>query len=458
LCDLKIKSQEKVNITDFALWKASKAGEPFWSSPWGNGRPGWHIECSVMATAICGPTLDIHAGGFDLKFPHHDNEIAQTEAHFEHDQWVNYFLHAGTLKIAGLKMSKSLKNFITIKDALKQYSARQLRLLFLFHNWADVLDYSPSTMEGALNFEKTCNEFFLSTKFYVRQYFRRDDASTYVKFHEIECNLNEKFTAAKSKVHDALCDSVDTRTVVEALKELISAANVYVNQKNSEHKTPNILLIRNIALFVTSIMKMFGVSTSDDEIGFGEVDGEKFSATGKEDLLMPYVQALTDFRERVRQIAIGEKFQPILAECDRLRNDVLPQLGVRLEDRKGHTMVKLCDPETLIRERQQEIEQEQKIRLEKELKRQEAAVKEAEREAKRKIPPKDMFIDEKDKYSKFDDKGIPTHDDKGAELSKGSRKKLEKLYAQQEQKYNEYLEAKTGLIVNGVATNGHDKN
>ncbi|PAV86186.1 hypothetical protein WR25_05337 [Diploscapter pachys] len=135
------KLETKRNPNDFALWKSSKAGEPFWDSPWGKGRPGWHIECSVMCSAICGEKLDIHAGGFDLKFPHHDNEIAQCEAHNDDPHWVNYFLHCGTLRIQGMKMSKSLKNFITIREALKQYSARQLRFLFLMHNWNDPLDY-----------------------------------------------------------------------------------------------------------------------------------------------------------------------------------------------------------------------------------------------------------------------------------------------------------------------------
>jgi cysteinyl-tRNA synthetase len=108
----------KRHPSDFALWKAAKPGEPTWDSPWGAGRPGWHIECSAMASSIIGSTIDIHTGGEDLRFPHHDNELAQAEA-FYHDQgccqWVNYFLHSGHLGIEGLKMSKSLKNFITIR-------------------------------------------------------------------------------------------------------------------------------------------------------------------------------------------------------------------------------------------------------------------------------------------------------------------------------------------------------
>ena len=110
---------------DFALWKKSKPGEPTWDSPWSQGRPGWHIECSVMASDILGSQLDIHSGGVDLAFPHHDNELAQAEACFDHPQWVNYFLHSGHLHIEGQKMSKSLKNFITIKvRSLFSFGAR----------------------------------------------------------------------------------------------------------------------------------------------------------------------------------------------------------------------------------------------------------------------------------------------------------------------------------------------
>lgn len=106
---------QKRRPADFALWKRSKPGEPAWPSPWGAGRPGWHIECSAMAGDAAPGILDIHSGGIDLAFPHHDNELAQSEAQYECRQWVNYFLHSGHLHIEGQKMSKSLKNFITIQ-------------------------------------------------------------------------------------------------------------------------------------------------------------------------------------------------------------------------------------------------------------------------------------------------------------------------------------------------------
>lgn len=147
---------------DFALWKKSKAGEPVWSSPWGEGRPGWHIECSVMASDILGSNMDIHSGGIDLAFPHHDNELAQSEAYYcEHGKahnWVNYFLHMGHLSISGSKMSKSLKNFQTIRDALStDYTARSMRVVFLMGRWNDGVEISPDMRLMAKNWEDTIN-------------------------------------------------------------------------------------------------------------------------------------------------------------------------------------------------------------------------------------------------------------------------------------------------------------
>lgn len=147
---------------DFALWKKSKPGEPYWPSKWGNGRPGWHIECSVMASDVLGSRMDLHSGGIDLAFPHHDNELAQSEAYFctpncEHT-WVNYFLHMGHLSISGSKMSKSLKNFQTIKDALAStYTARSMRIVFLLGKWNDGVEISPDMRAQADSWENAVN-------------------------------------------------------------------------------------------------------------------------------------------------------------------------------------------------------------------------------------------------------------------------------------------------------------
>ena len=150
---------KRTNV-DFALWKSSKAGEPRWPSPWGEGRPGWHIECSVMATMAFGSNMDIHSGGIDLAFPHHDNELAQSEAYHDCQQWVNYFLHTGHLSIEGQKMSKSLKNFITIKEALDTYSARQLRLAFATTAWDGPMDFKDDVMEEMKSLEDKISVWF----------------------------------------------------------------------------------------------------------------------------------------------------------------------------------------------------------------------------------------------------------------------------------------------------------
>ena len=161
---------EKRNPQDFALWKSSKPGEPIWKSPWGEGRPGWHIECSAMSSAVLGQSLDIHSGGVDLKFPHHDNEIAQAEAYYDSDCWVHYFLHPGHLHINGLKMSKSLKNFITIREAFQgkgefpPITPRQMRIMFLLAKWDSVMDFSGSSLE-VINFPIFCFLAFFQLSF-----------------------------------------------------------------------------------------------------------------------------------------------------------------------------------------------------------------------------------------------------------------------------------------------------
>ena len=159
------KTSEKKSDSDFALWKSSKPGEPSWPSSWGNGRPGWHIECSAMASDVLGQKLDIHSGGIDLAFPHHDNELAQSEAYWldqshEHQhQWVNYFMHMGHLSIQGSKMSKSLKNFTTIKEALSRgdWTPRSLRIVFLLGGWKDGIEITDELVKAGSAWEDKLN-------------------------------------------------------------------------------------------------------------------------------------------------------------------------------------------------------------------------------------------------------------------------------------------------------------
>lgn len=141
-------NDKKENPLDFALWKAAKPGEPSWQSPWGQGRPGWHIECSVMSEAILGSHIDIHGGGQDLIFPHHENEIAQSEA-ISCSTFANYWIHNGFVNINKEKMSKSLNNFFTIRDILKICHPEALRLLFLMTHYRQPLEYSEDKLKEA---------------------------------------------------------------------------------------------------------------------------------------------------------------------------------------------------------------------------------------------------------------------------------------------------------------------
>jgi cysteinyl-tRNA synthetase len=435
------KGNEKRSPNDFALWKNSKHGEPAWSSPFGEGRPGWHIECSAMAAEIFKGDLDIHTGGVDLKFPHHDNEIAQSEAYYDRSGWVKYFLHTGHLTISGCKMSKSLKNFITIKEALKQHTATQIRFAFLLHSWKDTLDYSPNTMEIALRYEKLLNEFFLNVKDIVRQNASMKKEMT--KFTQHDLILSVKFNETKKNVHAALCDNIDTKGALDSIRELISNANIYIRDIQ---QNVNAQLLEEIAIYITNLLRIFGAITTKSTIGF-PMSSTSTSSPGdggggdREEILMPYLTAIAEFRKVVRESALEVKATKVLQLCDELRDNILPNLSVRLEDKEGKSVIKLVDREVLIREREDKRKREEQKKAEQLAKAELQRAKDKEREEQRKINPKDMFRSQIDKYSQFDDEGLPTHDNEGKEISKGQQKKLKKLQQQQEVKYAEYLKS-----------------
>ena len=141
----------KKHPSDFVLWKGAKKGEPSWDSPWGKGRPGWHIECSAMSLKYLGEHFDIHGGGIDLKFPHHESEVLQTECHTEHSPMVNYWLHSGHLTINNEKMSKSLDNFFLVRDVMKEYSAPVLRFYLLNGHYRSPIDFSDLNLDESVS-------------------------------------------------------------------------------------------------------------------------------------------------------------------------------------------------------------------------------------------------------------------------------------------------------------------
>lgn len=450
--------QEKRSPNDFALWKKSKPGEPSWTcEDFVAGRPGWHIECSVMASNLLGDNFDIHSGGCDLKFPHHDNEIAQAEAYFNTGlDWINYFMHSGHLTIAGCKMSKSLKNFITIRKALEDYTSRQLRFAFLAHGWTETLDYSDNTMNTAKSYERTFNEFFLNVIDYVRRKLTNLTSdggdmniglkliNLYGKWSPVDHQLNKAFLDATDKVDMALCDNFDTRTALNSLSGLVKDYN----------KTSNcdFFLLKDIASYISRILHIFGT-------GYNEYDLERIfnitdiqskasqsnnqSSQDMEAKVFKYVDAMAKFRADIRKASKlaepKDSIKQILGDCDILRDVTLPNLGVRLEDKEVDGLpyvVKFVDPEVLAKER---AEKELAKRIKEETSRIEKLKLAQEREKKMKMPPSEMFKSQLDKYSKFDDRGMPTHDVAGKEVSKSALKKLERLYAEQENRYGKYI-------------------
>ena len=432
-----VVNDDKRSGNDFVLWKKTKEHangmfEPSWESPWGPGRPGWHIECSVMSNSVTekhGGCLDIHAGGVDLKFPHHENEIAQSEAYTGSKQWINYWLHTGHLNIKGFKMSKSLKNFITIRQALERHTARQIRFCFLLHKYNSPMDYGDNTMTEAVSIEKTFTEYFHNVKALLRQLGSKGSQ----KVGDKEKRFLNFLEETKVAVTAALMDDFDTPVAVTHLTALIRESNKYCELDNI-----STVMIGNVARYITSTLRTFGLVSGASEIGF-PLDNSGGSETSKEEALTPYLDVLTKFREAVRIAAISGDSKAVLAAADDLRDLVLPEVGVRMEDQgSGINVVtkwKLDDPEAMRKERALKDE----ARAEKERQKEETLRKQKEKEERAKIPPSEMFKSQTDLYSAFDETGLPTHDKAGEALSKAATKKLQKEQLAQKAAYDKYL-------------------
>jgi cysteinyl-tRNA synthetase len=193
---------------DFVLWKKAKEGEPSWKSPWGEGRPGWHIECSAMATDVLAETIDIHAGGADLIFPHHENEIAQSECATD-KQFARYWLHNGFVTIKDEKMSKSLGNFFTIRDILESYSGEVVRFFLMKMHYRSGLNY---TVEGLEEAKQALSRFHTTL---------RD-----IKVEAPNADVTSDFDALEEKFHNAMCDDFNYTEAIGVLYEVNKLVNV----------------------------------------------------------------------------------------------------------------------------------------------------------------------------------------------------------------------------------------
>ena len=428
-------SSEKRHPNDFALWKSSKPGEPSWDSHWGPGRPGWHIECSVMASDIIGENLDIHGGGVDLMFPHHDNEMAQAEAYHKCCQWVNYFLHAGHLHIKGLKMSKSLKNFITIRQALGEHTPRQLRMMFLLQPWNKPMNYSDQTVDDAKAKEKYFKNFFGA----VKSVLRVDFVSERQGWTQADRALSESLQQAQEKVHGSLLDNFKTYEVIQHLVDIVQECNKYLA---AEGVKPKNLLIKKVALYVTKILRILGIVQGNDSIGFG-TDGGDGGAT-KEEVIGPYVDAFVDFREKIRVTARTNKNcgpGDFLKHCDDVRDETLANLGIRVEDSAESSVWKMDDPEAI----RKEIEEKRQKAAEAAAKKMKAKIEKAEKDLqtaqKARLAPSEMFKtgEHAEKWGSYNDSGVPLTTKDGEALSKSQQKSIAKEMKNQEKAYEKLV-------------------
>ncbi|CCH58369.1 hypothetical protein TBLA_0A05760 [Henningerozyma blattae CBS 6284] len=436
----------KKSPNDFALWKNSKPGEPEWVSPWGKGRPGWHIECSVMASDIHGESFDIHSGGIDLAFPHHDNELAQSEAHFDYHQWVNYFLHTGHLHIEGQKMSKSLKNFITIEEALKTYSPRQLRLCFASVQWNNQLDFKESLINEIKSTETTFNNFFMNIRAFNNDYKHMMETSLEggnisKKLSTMEKDLMSYLFETEKNVHTAFCDNLSTPQVMKHLLDLVTVTNNYITKIGKDWKIEPLMAIIK---YITKILGIIGFEIRSDGLGWASTSSSSTATSNSstEEIIMPYVKVLSKFRDDVRSMSINKTpYQEFLKLTDVLRDVDLLNLNIAIDDRNNQSsLVKfLTDEEKLkLIKFNEEKEIKEKLKMEKKLQQQKLnEEKERLRAEKAKISPKDMFKTNEN-FSAWDEDGLPTKDKDGNDVTKSMLKKLKKQWEAQRKLYEEY--------------------
>lgn len=462
----------KHSDSDFALWKSSKPGEPAWKSPWGPGRPGWHIECSAMASHVLGGQIDIHSGGIDLCFPHHDNELAQSEAYWSNQagghQWINYFLHMGHLSISGSKMSKSLKNFVTIRESLSRgdWNARSLRIIFLLGGWHDGVEITDDLRKAGSSWESYVTNFFYK----VRDLEIHPNTNSTGTEDE---KVRKAFEESKEKLHIALADSFDTPTAMRTTSALIAEYN------SADRTGLSDPISVDIARWITRIVRIFGLDgntdLNDPTIGWSGIDipsaaKEFVYAVSRErdevrqhaiagdlsdDLLntiiskdkptseqpaasVPYAEVLSTFQDNLKNLAQNKApAKDFLALCDRLRDLDLWDLGIYLEDRENApAMVRPVDAELRAARDQKDAIARQKKEAKEKREREEAEKKE-KLAAQAKISHLELF--KTDEYSAWDADGLPTKDKAGADVPKSKTKKMKKEWEKQKKLHEEYL-------------------
>lgn len=337
-------STVRKSMQDYALWKAAKPGEPHWNVPWKYendlnvstvGRPGWHTECAAMATELFGNTVDVHAGGIDLKFPHHENEESQCCAYHNHQQWVNYWLHIGHLITAdNVKMSKSLKNFVTIKEFLKHYTRDHLRMVCLLSTYHRHVEFSDDILLYAGDILKRFISFFDDTERFLRNQ---------VLEHQIS-NRNEILSVIAStqeKIDRSLKHDFDTKSCIAALMELITVINKAINPKNQNPMNSTqtsahgngLDVIKSGQTIVREFLKMVGccdiIANAFERSQPGKSTTE--TAGSSQFIAEHLINDILKYRTNLLRNAKSNKDKKLFEICDQLRT-IYRQNGLIVKD------------------------------------------------------------------------------------------------------------------------------
>ncbi|XP_016917911.1 probable cysteine--tRNA ligase, mitochondrial isoform X2 [Apis cerana] len=309
---------DKKSAMDFCLWKAAKENEPCWKSLWGFGRPGWHIECSTIASTVFGNSVDIHSGGIDLMFPHHENEEAQSCSYHEVEQWVNYWIHCGHLSLKDVKMSKSLKNVISIKEFLKKYTANQFRMLCLLSNYKNELKFSDVIMNNAIDILHKIEHFINNCDNYITGKWNIGNID--------EVALLRCLEETKNNVNIALADDFNTVQAIKSLINLIDIGNKMLHDSKDRKITcgtciPAIVAVLN---YISTIFSKFGISNS---------------STINDNKINNLIECLIKFRHIVRNKVLEHdvKDKTLLIACDKIRSE-LSTYGIIIKDCKTETI------------------------------------------------------------------------------------------------------------------------
>ncbi len=315
--------ERKDDPLDFALWKASKPGEPSWDSPWGPGRPGWHIECSAMGFKHLGETFDIHAGGKDLIFPHHENEIAQSEA-FSGKKFVNYWIHNGFVNINQEKMSKSLGNFFTIRDILDQYDAEAVRLFLLSTHYRSPIDFSDLNLKDA----RAGLDRFYTMKEGILKYLagkKHPDVKPEEVIESADRPFYEKILAFPKTFDEAMDDDFNTALAIGLIYDLVRDVNKFLADIDQKREDAAFFLLSSAAQSFDDVGCALGLFTRNPDEWFKESRRVESKVT----LSAERIEELIHMRNEARA-------RKDWADADRIRK-ILDDGGVALYDRADGT-------------------------------------------------------------------------------------------------------------------------